>query len=91
MHWVGERYNAPLAAPGQLTWDEAGLHAAFGIVSALLGRSGADGQMLDLSVHEVQASKDFMLERYDVSRPRRVGEGGFYGGGDPAHGHLGLP
>ena len=62
----GQKDGPPLAAPGQLAWDEAGLHAAFGIVSALFGREHAGGQFLDLSVHEVQAGKDFVLERYDV-------------------------
>jgi crotonobetainyl-CoA:carnitine CoA-transferase CaiB-like acyl-CoA transferase len=85
MHWVGEKDGPPLAAPGQLAWDEAGLHAAFGIVSALFGREHAGGQFLDLSVHEVQAGKDFVLERYDVSRPGEWG-GRFAGVGVPPTG-----
>jgi crotonobetainyl-CoA:carnitine CoA-transferase CaiB-like acyl-CoA transferase len=85
MHWVGEKGGPPLAAPGQLAWDEAGLHAAFGIVSALFGREHAGGQLLDLSVHEVQAGKDFVLERYDVSRPGEWG-GRFAGVGIPPSG-----
>jgi crotonobetainyl-CoA:carnitine CoA-transferase CaiB-like acyl-CoA transferase len=85
MHWVGAKDGPPLAAPGQLAWDEAGLHAAFGIVSALFGREHAGGQLLDLSVHEVQAGKDFVLERYDVSRPGEWG-GRFAGVGVPPTG-----
>src|SRR5262249_37020941 len=85
MHWVGQQGGPPLAAPGQLAWDEAGLHAALGIVSALVGRNEAGGQMLDLSVHEVQATKDFVLERYDVSRPGEWG-GRFAGVGIPPTG-----
>jgi crotonobetainyl-CoA:carnitine CoA-transferase CaiB-like acyl-CoA transferase len=85
MHWVGEKGGPPLAAPGQLAWDEAGLHAAFGAVSALFGRRPTGGQFLDLSVHEVQASKDFMLERYDVSKPGEWG-GRFAGVGIPPSG-----
>jgi formyl-CoA transferase len=85
MHWVGEKGGPPLAAPGQLAWDEAGLHAAFGAVSALFGRPLTGGQFLDLSVHEVQASKDFMLERYDVSHPGEWG-GRFAGVGIPPSG-----
>jgi crotonobetainyl-CoA:carnitine CoA-transferase CaiB-like acyl-CoA transferase len=85
MHWVGEKDGPPLAAPGQLAWDEAGLHAAFGIVSTLFGGEDAGGQLLDLSVHEVQAGKDFVLERYDVSRPGEWG-GRFAGVGIPPSG-----
>lgn len=85
MHWVGEKGGPPLAAPGQLAWDEAGLHAAFGIVSALFGRERGGGQLLDLSVHEVQAGKDFVLERYDVSKPGEWG-GRFAGVGIPPSG-----
>jgi crotonobetainyl-CoA:carnitine CoA-transferase CaiB-like acyl-CoA transferase len=85
MHWVGQQGGPPLAAPGQLAWDEAGLHAALGIVSALVGRNEAAGQMLDLSVHEVQATKDFVLERFDVSRPGEWG-GRFAGVGIPPTG-----
>lgn len=68
MHWVGELDGIPLAGPGQLAWDEAGIHAAFGIVSALFGRDRYGGQMLDLSVHEVGVTKDYLLERYDRGR-----------------------
>lgn len=79
MHWVGQHDGPPLAVPGQLQWDEAGIHAAFGTVVALHGRDRAGGQVLDLSVHEVAIAKDFLLERYDVARPgewgRKVGVG----------------
>jgi crotonobetainyl-CoA:carnitine CoA-transferase CaiB-like acyl-CoA transferase len=85
MHWAGQKDGPPLAAPGQLAWDEAGLHAALGIVSALFDHDRAAGQLLDLSVHEVQAGKDFILERYDVSRPGEWG-GRFAGVGIPPSG-----
>jgi crotonobetainyl-CoA:carnitine CoA-transferase CaiB-like acyl-CoA transferase len=79
MHPVGHPDGPPLGPPGQLAWDEAGVHAAFGIIVALSVRERFGGQVLDLSVHEVAAAKDFLLERYDVSRPgewgRRVGTG----------------
>jgi crotonobetainyl-CoA:carnitine CoA-transferase CaiB-like acyl-CoA transferase len=79
MHWVGQTDGPPLAAPGQLQWDEAGIHAAFGTLVALYGREQVGGQLLDLSVHEVAIAKDFLLERYDVATPdqwgRRVGVG----------------
>ena len=61
MHWVGESDGPPLAVPGQLQWDEAGIHAAAGIVAALSARDRDGGQVLDLSVHEVAAAKDFLL------------------------------
>ena len=66
MHWTGHRDGPPLAAPGQLAWDEAGIHAAFGIVSALFGHGRFGGQMLDFAVHDLAASKDFLIERFDV-------------------------
>ena len=40
MHWVGQTDGPPLAAPGQLAWDEAGIHAAFGIVAGALRVTG---------------------------------------------------
>jgi crotonobetainyl-CoA:carnitine CoA-transferase CaiB-like acyl-CoA transferase len=79
MHWVGEPDGPPLAVPGQLAWDDAGIHVALGIASAMLVRDQVGGQLLDLSVHEVAAAKDFLLERYDVAHPdewgRSVGVG----------------
>jgi crotonobetainyl-CoA:carnitine CoA-transferase CaiB-like acyl-CoA transferase len=66
MHWAGHRDGPPLAAPGQLVWDEAGIHAAFGIVSALFGHGRFGGQTLDFAVHDLAASKDFLIERFDV-------------------------
>ena len=79
MHWAGNQDGPPLAMPGQGLWDEAGIHAALGIVAALLARDRCGGQILDLSVHEVSAGKDFLLERYDVGRlgewGRKVGVG----------------
>jgi crotonobetainyl-CoA:carnitine CoA-transferase CaiB-like acyl-CoA transferase len=68
MHWVGDQDGPPLAAPGNLAWDEAGIHAALGVVSALSGRSAVGGQLLDLAVHEVAATKDFLLEHFDVGK-----------------------
>jgi crotonobetainyl-CoA:carnitine CoA-transferase CaiB-like acyl-CoA transferase len=79
MHPVGDPDGPPLCAPGQMAWDEAAAHAAFGILVALSVRERVGGQVLDLSVHEVAAAKDFLLERYDVGRPgewgRKVGVG----------------
>jgi crotonobetainyl-CoA:carnitine CoA-transferase CaiB-like acyl-CoA transferase len=66
MHWTGDRDGPPLAAPGQLAWDEAGIHVAFGIVSALFGHGRFGGQTLDFAVHDLAASKDFLIERFDV-------------------------
>ena len=66
MHWTGHRDGPPLAVPGQVAWDEAGIHAAFGIVSALFGHDRFGGQTLDFAVHDLAASKDFLIERFDV-------------------------
>ena len=73
MHWVGQPGGPPLAAPGQLAWDEAGTHAALGIVAALFGHERFGGQMLDFSVHDVAVTKDFIIERFDVGA---IGEWG---------------
>lgn len=67
MHRVGRQDGPPQAFPGALAWDEAGIHAAAGVVAALGVRQRYGGQMLDLSAHEVGATKDFLLERYDVA------------------------
>jgi crotonobetainyl-CoA:carnitine CoA-transferase CaiB-like acyl-CoA transferase len=67
MHRVGEGGGPPLAFPGRLAWDEAAIHAAFGVVAALEARDRMGGQLLDLATHEVGAAKDFLLERYDVA------------------------
>ncbi len=79
MHWVGPAEGPPQAFPGRLAWDEAGIHAALGIIAALSVSDRVGGQLLDLSVHEIGAAKDFLLERYDVGRPgewgRSVGVG----------------
>jgi crotonobetainyl-CoA:carnitine CoA-transferase CaiB-like acyl-CoA transferase len=85
MHWVGKQDGPPLAAPGQIAWDEAGIHAALGVVAALLDSGHSEGQLLDLSVHEVQAAKDFILERFDQSRPDEW-SGRFTGVGIPPTG-----
>ena len=66
MHWVGQPDGPPLAAPGQLAWDEAGIHAALGIVSAIFGHERFGGQVMDFSVHDVAVTKDFLIERFDV-------------------------
>ena len=66
MHRVGPVEGPPVAAPGQLQWDEAGIHGALSVLAALEARPMHGGQLIDLSVHEVAAGKDFLVERYDV-------------------------
>ncbi len=73
MHRSGQVDGPPLSIPGHLAWDEAGIHAAIGILAALEARDRVGGQILDLSVHEVAAAKDFLLERYDVGHPGEWG------------------
>jgi crotonobetainyl-CoA:carnitine CoA-transferase CaiB-like acyl-CoA transferase len=79
MHFAGMSDGPPLAAPGQMAWDEAGIHGALGISAAMVARDRVGGQLLDLAVHEVEAAKDFLLERFSVERPggwgRMVGVG----------------
>ena len=71
----GRKTAPPLAAPATVGLDEAGLNAASGSSRHCSGVKRAGGQFLDLSVHEVQAAKDMVLERYDVSRPGERAEG----------------
>ena len=66
MHRVGHPDSPPLSIPGEQQWDEAGLYAAIGVLAALRVRSQVGGQLLDLAVHEVAASKDYSIARYDV-------------------------
>jgi crotonobetainyl-CoA:carnitine CoA-transferase CaiB-like acyl-CoA transferase len=79
MHFAGLSEGAPLAPPGQMAWDEAGIHAAIGVAAAMMARDRVGGQVLDLAVHEVSAAKDFLLERFSVEQPggwgRMVGVG----------------
>ncbi len=74
MHRAGHAGSPPLAVPGQQQWDEAGVYAALGILSALRVRDEIGGQLLDLAVHEVATAKDFFIERYDLD-----GMGGEWG------------
>ncbi|MBW8825338.1 MAG: CoA transferase [Acidobacteria bacterium] len=67
MHRTGAPDGPPVAVPGQQQWDEAGIYAALGTMAGLRARPTAGGQVLDLAVHEVAASKDFLLERYDMT------------------------
>ncbi|HUZ08874.1 MAG TPA: CoA transferase [Acidimicrobiales bacterium] len=66
MHRVGTVEGPPVAVPGQAQWDEAGIHGALAVLAALEARPRHGGQVIDLSVHEVAAGKDFLVERYDV-------------------------
>jgi CoA:oxalate CoA-transferase len=65
MHRVGPLDGPPVAIPAQVSWDEAGIHAAAAVMAALEARSRWGGQTIDLSAHEVAAGKDFLVERYD--------------------------
>ena len=79
MHHIGKPEGPPVAAPGQQLWDYAGLAAAIGILAALRARPMIGGQVLDVSVHEVAAAMDFLVERYDAEgaggRDRTIGIG----------------
>lgn len=66
MHRCGTAETPPLGIPGQILWDEAGIHAAVAVLAALSSRSRVGGQLLDLAVHEVAPAHDFLLERYDA-------------------------
>jgi crotonobetainyl-CoA:carnitine CoA-transferase CaiB-like acyl-CoA transferase len=73
MHRCGPPDGPPLPLPGQQLWDEAGIHAALATVAALGARDRVGGQLLDLAVHEVAASRDFLLERHGTPGAEPVG------------------
>ena len=62
---AGSPNGPPLAVPGQAAWDEASLHAALGVLAALLAPR-AELSTLDLSVHEVAMKRDFHFETFDA-------------------------
>jgi benzylsuccinate CoA-transferase BbsE subunit len=55
-----------IVMPGQQAWDETSLHAAIAILAALGDGSPVGGQNIDISAHEVMASRDMSIERYFV-------------------------
>jgi crotonobetainyl-CoA:carnitine CoA-transferase CaiB-like acyl-CoA transferase len=66
MHKVGPPEGPPVTIPGQQHWDDAGAHAAVCVLAALQNRAAVGGQTIDLSAHEVAATRDFAFDRYDV-------------------------
>ena len=66
MHRCGTTETPPLTIPGQILWDEAGIHAAVAAIAALSARPRVGGQLLDLAVHEMAPAHDFLLEKYDA-------------------------
>jgi crotonobetainyl-CoA:carnitine CoA-transferase CaiB-like acyl-CoA transferase len=67
MYPVGPEDGPPLAMPGRQHWDEAGVRAAICIVAALHERPWVGGQVLDVAAHEVAASQDDVIHRFDVA------------------------
>jgi crotonobetainyl-CoA:carnitine CoA-transferase CaiB-like acyl-CoA transferase len=67
MYSVGPEAGPPLTIPGRPHWDEAGVRAALCIGAALYERPRVGGQVLDVSAHEVAASQDDILHRFDVA------------------------
>lgn len=67
MYPVGPEAGPPLAMPGRQHWDEAGVRAATCIAAALHERLWVGGQVLDVAAHEVAASQDDVLHRFDVA------------------------
>ena len=65
----------PLAAPGQLAWDEAGIHAAVGISAALVGPRSGGRPDARLRGSRRVGRKDFLLERFERRAARRIGGG----------------
>jgi crotonobetainyl-CoA:carnitine CoA-transferase CaiB-like acyl-CoA transferase len=67
MYPVGPEDGPPLAMPGRQHWDEAGVRAAICVVAALHERPWVGGQVLDVAAHEVAASQDDVIHRFDVA------------------------
>jgi crotonobetainyl-CoA:carnitine CoA-transferase CaiB-like acyl-CoA transferase len=74
MHRAGPGDGTPVAMPGRLAWDEAGLRTAITIVAALHERA-AGQRLIDVSVHEVATRKDFHFERFDAEGGEAAGRG----------------
>ena len=66
MSRVGPVEGPPVTLPGRQCWDEAGAHAAVAVLAALRVAGTVGPQGIDLSVHEILAGKDFVLEEYDA-------------------------
>ena len=66
MSRVGPVEGPPVTIPGRHCWDEAGAHAAVAVLAALRAAGTVGPQGIDLSVHEILTSKDFVLEEYDA-------------------------
>jgi len=66
MSRVGPIEGPPVTIPGRHCWDEAGAHAAVGVLAALRAARTVGPQGIDLSVHEILTSKDFVIEEYDA-------------------------
>jgi len=67
MFVVGPPEGPPMAIPGQQAYDEAGIHGALAVLAALFDRAQVEGQVVDLSVHEVMASQDRSIERFSTA------------------------
>ena len=83
---IGPPEGPPVTAPGRQCWDEAGVHAAIAILAALAVVDDVGAQCIDISVHEVAAAKDFLIEQYDAVEMNVHGRSGR--GGLPADGHV---
>jgi crotonobetainyl-CoA:carnitine CoA-transferase CaiB-like acyl-CoA transferase len=78
MHRSGPPEGPPVAVPERQLWESVGAHAAVCVLAALWARPRIGAQFVDLSVHEVAASRDDVLDRYDVGMAewgRHVGVG----------------
>jgi crotonobetainyl-CoA:carnitine CoA-transferase CaiB-like acyl-CoA transferase len=66
MHKIGPPEGPPVTIPGQQHWDEASAHAALAVLAALQNRARVGGQTIDISAHEVAATRDFAFDRYQM-------------------------
>jgi formyl-CoA transferase len=55
-----------VALPSRILWESAGTRAAMDVLAALWAVPRVGGQLVDVSVHAMAASKDDMIDRYDV-------------------------
>ncbi|MBI2911323.1 MAG: CoA transferase [Chloroflexi bacterium] len=79
----GQQDGRPLVGPGQQATDLGGLHAAAGVLMALENRPAASGQAISVSMREVLASEEHLIERYTFAGTSVRREGSQHGTAAP--------
>ena len=79
----GQQGGRPLVGPGQQATDLGGLHAAAGVLMALQNRPAVAGQQVSVSMQEVLASEEHLIERYTFAGTSVRREGSQHGTAAP--------